>query len=1228
MRVSVRLKQSVWASALVVSMIVTQSPSTALSQTQFPVGDSTAKTASGEFSPAAQPIPADSGKAKLAEARRALLRARQALAISDVETAKAVLKTAKRLEVDFQQIGDSPKTIQSLIDRQSQLEELRQRNEHQAFNAGAASFLLTQSEALMYYQDFDTAEMLVKSAQEFPVTFNSTIGNPDELLKLIEMARNSANADATRNTPQVAQQPVTPAATSPKTETMKLLSQAQLAMDQEKWNEAKFYVDQAKVLAVPDEQFESSEPRPWQMELAIQNAMNRQSFDPAVIRASFEDKANQVIQADYDPTHDSSKNVTASAVVSEDNQFRNTVSTSEESSPKFNPIPKTAQGHYLSGLQALDNKNPDDARMYFERAWNNRDQLDPVTIQSVQDQLTRLTMTKPDTPSSEEVEGTATQASQTLDLKDTRSQQNAMFKTLQSEIFKERAAAERLLETNPREALEKMTMVRGRIAQSQLDANSQRPLLTIVDRDLNEMQSYIDRNLPQILNDETNADRREQVELRRQRRVDDGTQLQKLVEEFNTLIDEQRFPEAQVVARQAADLAPNSDVVAVLVEKASLLRRIDRMNRIKADKEEGFWASMANVEESSAGMDDQIPFRINDPELYAKNRNRRIGRMEEGQYSSEADRRIWNTLRNERVQGEYKGTLAEAVDQLARQAAVNIVFDEMALAAENVQKDRLVDIPIREPISLRSALEVILNSAGLVFVVENEVIKVTSRDASHSKLETKTYYIGDLIMPVTAPQNPMQMHWMQPSMGNANSNGVMNIANTSGSSISEMAMAQRFGRDALLDGAVAGAMYDGNNGPNTGQPTFGTVGAQPLGGVTLQDFQPLIDLIQNTIQPDTWQDTGQGLGTIEAFVPNLSLIVSQTQAIQDEIQDLLKKLRELNDVQIVVEVRFVSLRDEFFERVGIDFDFSINDNSNLVDPNADVVTGGSTIIGRDPADTTQFTPTNDLDIKFIQNSFSAAEPIFGGFQAAQAANFGFAILSDIEVFFLIQAAKGDTRTNITQAPTVTMFNGQSASVTDGSQRPFVTSVVPVVGDFAVAHQPVITILPDGTNLNVTAVVSDDRRFVRLQLVPFFTQVTSVDTFTFDGSTTTEQSSATSVLDNLLDAVDGGTRTTDEETQRTTTQGITVQLPVLSTTSINTVVSVPDGGTVLMGGIKRMNESRTERGVPFLSNVPYVNRLFKNVGIGHETQNLMMMVTPRIIIQDEIEEDQVGITNVN
>jgi general secretion pathway protein D len=69
--------------------------------------------------------------------------------------------------------------------------------------------------------------------------------------------------------------------------------------------------------------------------------------------------------------------------------------------------------------------------------------------------------------------------------------------------------------------------------------------------------------------------------------------------------------------------------------------------------------------------------------------------------------------------------------------------------------------------------------------------------------------------------------------------------------------------------------------------------------------------------------------------------------------------------------------------------------------------------------------------------------------------------------------------------------------------------------------------------------------------------------------------------------------------------------------------VPDGGTVLLGGIKRLSEGRSELGVPLLSKVPYINRLFKNVGIGRETDSLMMMVTPRIIIQEE-EEERLGI----
>ncbi|MEM7813165.1 MAG: hypothetical protein AAF532_16950, partial [Planctomycetota bacterium] len=87
--------------------------------------------------------------------------------------------------------------------------------------------------------------------------------------------------------------------------------------------------------------------------------------------------------------------------------------------------------------------------------------------------------------------------------------------------------------------------------------------------------------------------------------------------------------------------------------------------------------------------------------------------------------------------------------------------------------------------------------------------------------------------------------------------------------------------------------------------------------------------------------------------------------------------------------------------------------------------------------------------------------------------------------------------------------------------------------------------------------------------------------------------------------------------------ITVQQPLQEFVTVQTTVSVPDGGTVLLGGIKRLRESRSQAGVPILNKLPYVSRLFKNTGVGRETESLMLMITPRIIIQEE-EEELLGI----
>jgi len=202
-------------------------------------------------------------------------------------------------------------------------------------------------------------------------------------------------------------------------------------------------------------------------------------------------------------------------------------------------------------------------------------------------------------------------------------------------------------------------------------------------------------------------------------------------------------------------------------------------------------------------------------------------------------------------------------------------------------------------------------------------------------------------------------------------------------------------------------------------------------------------------------------------------------------------------------------------------------------------------------------------------------------------------------------------------------------------------------------------------MTVQAVISADRRYVRLTVIPSFTAITDVQEFSFvsgAGSPTIQGNTggggqqaggaggfgggqagqgfgaggfgAGGIGGNTGAAgaagqqggQQGGQQAGQAGTAQTGAAGtsgggtqITIQRPIFEIVSVATTVSVPDGGTVLLGGIKRLREGRTMAGVPILNKIPYISRLFKNTGVGRETQSLMLMVTPRIIIQEEEEE---------
>jgi bla regulator protein blaR1 len=107
----------------------------------------------------------------------------------------------------------------------------------------------------------------------------------------------------------------------------------------------------------------------------------------------------------------------------------------------------------------------------------------------------------------------------------------------------------------------------------------------------------------------------------------------------------------------------------------------------------------------------------------------------------------------------------------------------------------------------------------------------------------------------------------------------------------------------------------------------------------------------------------------------------------------------------------------------------------------------------------------------------------------------FAKLDEQHSTALIDAAQGDRRTNVLNAPKITMFNGQEAMLADYAQRPFVVGVRPVVGELGTAMQPKIVTLKEGTEITVHAVQSRDLKTIHLKQRMEMISVGQVETAT-------------------------------------------------------------------------------------------------------------------------------------
>lgn len=72
------------------------------------------------------------------------------------------------------------------------------------------------------------------------------------------------------------------------------------------------------------------------------------------------------------------------------------------------------------------------------------------------------------------------------------------------------------------------------------------------------------------------------------------------------------------------------------------------------------------------------------------------------------------------------------------------------------------------------------------------------------------------------------------------------------------------------------------------------------------------------------------------------------------------------------------------------------------------------------------------------------------------------------------------------------------------------------------------------------------------------------------------------------------------------------IPPIITQSAKTTVMVPDGGTTVIGGIYRTEDSITRERVPFFHKIPLLGNLFRSFARTKQNRELLIFITPKII----------------
>ena len=312
---------------------------------------------------------------------------------------------------------------------------------------------------------------------------------------------------------------------------------------------------------------------------------------------------------------------------------------------------------------------------------------------------------------------------------------------------------------------------------------------------------------------------------------------------------------------------------------------------------------------------------------------------------------------------------------------------------------------------------------------------------------------------------------------------------------------------------------------------------------------------------DRNRNSNSAKSTIEADAGTNSLIITADADEMAALEAVIARL-DIRRAQVLVEAIIVEMEVVEGRELGLQWLFANSSGafgSNISTSSAQQARNGALGAALLPADST----SNDIGIRDVA----------GALAGVPGTTFGWGVIDDsLTMTTILSALESQGNANILSTPSLLTLDNEEAFITVGQQVPFVTGSYTNTGASNGVANPFQTIQRE--NVGVT-----------LQVTPQINEGDSV----------------------VMDIV--------QEVSSISQQVLSASDVITNERKIETKVLAKDGDIVVLGGLVKDDVQDSQQGVPLLSDIPLLGRLFRSDVVSVTKSNLLVFIRSTIIRDD-------------